>query len=82
MVSKICPNMKLSPLLHHFPSTTKHLGKMRLHIYNIIKFFKKLKVYNFAKLTIDVYSIYDNQIVHHNHCFNLLIRYNNLFDNQ
>ena len=26
--------------------------------------------------------IYDSQIVHHNPCFNLFIRHNNLFDNR
>ena len=26
--------------------------------------------------------MYDSQIVHHNHCFNLLILHNNSFDNQ
>ena len=30
---KICPNMKFPPIqVHTFPFTTKHLGKIRLHM--------------------------------------------------
>ena len=46
MVGKICPNMKFTPPpTLHFSSTTKHVGKIRLHMAFIL-----LLIYSLEKV--------------------------------